>query len=475
MALNWRETLGTLLAQFEARAARSTGLNHLFVEVADHERNKMNGPEWFSRVANDVKVVDGQLKFEKWGVSKFCGLPSVGPSFREAKATETFAESDLRNVIRDISGVVRAVAVPMKLRQGYYCGLPTEEVSGFESLANAAATALTGSSNLSEHPFASDLTDIFRTPRGGVRYIFGEVPDAPKEFLSQGWGAGVLQFENGVLIDVPIAESAPDSSHWLLLLHRLGWRRIAGTGLRAERKAWKGNVSVALEMLNQDWSHYPEGISTKFADISKESFYSVLGTREAPLDLNVASVFAVQLLLGHLPAEEHSAQSQSKDRLHVEDVDSFAKVRDVNRSAVAGFLNEGYLDKSEDVIQTALESILGVPFHKKDWGGEGNDLYTANVVVNGARRPSAFMLKGNGLKNRTMEVKHCGKNGDQVIRLFQSPADLFVIQFVGNISESVIHHALGEIARLKTQNKETNLLIIDGQDTARLMHAYGML
>ncbi len=85
------------------------------------------------------------------------------------------------------------------------------------------------------------------------------------------------------------------------------------------------------------------------------------------------------------------------------------------------------------------------------------------------------MLKGNGLKNRVMEVKHCGKNGDQVIRLFQSPADLFVIQFVGTVSEAVIHQAHGEIARLKTQGKEAHFLIMNGQDTARVLHAYGKL
>jgi hypothetical protein len=164
-----------------------------------------------------------------------------------------------------------------------------------------------------------------------------------------------------------------------------------------------------------------------------------------------------------------------KERFHVEDIDSFQKVRDVNPQMVVGFLDNGYLDLGEEVVQMALEAILGVLFHKKDWGGETNDLYTANVLVNGCRRPTAFMLKGNGLKNRVMEVKHCGKNGDQVLRLFQSPAELFVIQFVGTIAESVIAQAHGEIARLKTQGKESHFLIMDGQDTARVLRAYGKL
>jgi hypothetical protein len=126
-------------------------------------------------------------------------------------------------------------------------------------------------------------------------------------------------------------------------------------------------------------------------------------------------------------------------------------------------------------VQQALEEILTVPLHKKDWGGEVNDLYTANVVVDGVRRPTAFLLKGNGLKSKLMKIKHCGKNGDQVVRLFQSPADLFVIQFVGNISEAVIQQAHGEAARLKTQGREAQFLILDGQDTARLLCAYGKL
>jgi len=195
-----------------------------------------------------------------------------------------------------------------------------------------------------------------------------------------------------------------------------------------------------------------------------------------------ASIYHQQLplYLTRLKAIRDSELSRYTDlpvqeRIHVEHVDSFAKVRDVNPSMVAGSMSDGYLDLPEDTIQLALEAILDVDIHKKDWGGEGNDLYTANVVVNGQRRPTAFLLKGNGLKNRVMEIKHCGKNGDQVIRLFQSPADLFVIQFVGNISESVIQHAHGEIARLKTQGKDAHLLIMNGQDTARLLLAYGKL
>ena len=172
---------------------------------------------------------------------------------------------------------------------------------------------------------------------------------------------------------------------------------------------------------------------------------------------------------------KNAGDTSAKERLFIDDIESFSKVRDVTTATVAPLLKGGYLDVAEDMVQNALEEILAVVLHKKDWGGEVNDLYTANVLVDGGRRATAFLLKGNGLTAKTMEIKHCGKNGDQVVRLFQSPADLFVIQFVGNISEAVIQHAHGEIARQKTQGKEAHFLIVDGQDTARLLFAYGKL
>ena len=197
MAPDWRGTLRTLLTQFEARAAQSRGLNHLFVEVADCDRSKLSGPKWFTPFPSKIEVVDGQPQFDKWDTSASRGLPGISPAFREPASNETFDNVDSQSAMRDRSGVVRAVATPVKLRQGFYCGARSEEVIGFESLANAAAAALAGSKELHEHVFASDLKDIFRIPRGGIRYVFGEIPTAPKEFISQGWRAGILQFEQG--------------------------------------------------------------------------------------------------------------------------------------------------------------------------------------------------------------------------------------------------------------------------------------
>jgi hypothetical protein len=164
-----------------------------------------------------------------------------------------------------------------------------------------------------------------------------------------------------------------------------------------------------------------------------------------------------------------------QDRLYVEDIDSFAKVRDMNPSIVAPFLSNGFLDLSENRVQLALEQILDVSFHRIDWPGEMNDLYTANTLVNGARRATAFLLKGPGIGRKEMQIGDCGKNGDQLVRLFTTPADLYIVQYVGPISDLLIKDVEGKIAAAKTAGKRVHFLIMDGQDTARLLHAYSKL
>jgi hypothetical protein len=171
----------------------------------------------------------------------------------------------------------------------------------------------------------------------------------------------------------------------------------------------------------------------------------------------------------------HYTDLPIQDRLYVEDIDSFQKVRDVNPAMVRHLVTNGYLASSEDEVQTALEQILEVPFHRKDWGGEINDLYTANVVVNGARRATAFLLKGPGIGKKVMEIADCGKRGDQIVRLFDTPADLFVIQYVGPIADLLIKDVQGKAANLRARGRDANFLIMDAQDTARVLHAYGKL
>jgi hypothetical protein len=81
-------------------------------------------------------------------------------------------------------------------------------------------------------------------------------------------------------------------------------------------------------------------------------------------------------------------------------------------------------------------------------------------------------VKGPGTKG-TLTIAKCGKHGDQIQRLFQSPAELFVIQYIGEIHERVVGEAKEKVENLRSKEKEAVVTIINGYDTARLLIAYG--
>ncbi len=165
--------------------------------------------------------------------------------------------------------------------------------------------------------------------------------------------------------------------------------------------------------------------------------------------------------------------SNQEMRIFIDNIDTFSNVTNYGPQSVALHLKKnGYFDVSENFIQQSLEEIMKESFHKVDWGGESNDLYTTNLKINGQRVATAFLLKGNGLDVKTMEIRHCGKNGNQILSLVKSPAELFIIQFVGNISESVIEDIRDKVELLRLKGKKAWYCIINGQDTARILKAY---
>jgi len=297
--MSWRETLQSIQGQFEAQAKRSDGLHHLFVEVADDERDRMKGPGWFVRDSL-IESNDGTafLQGGPWRVVQWSGLPGLHPRFRELQPEENTEGIPEDRIVRDRSGLARAVFEPMRLRSSYLCG-DHLGVQRFGALAEAASRVLSGASDLAEHEFTDDLTDLFRKPRGGVRYVFGEVTDPPPQFIARSWQAGMLLYEHGVLIDVPVSEDMPGVGHWLLLLHRLSWRHIPGSPLHGQRLAWHENTTVPFEwIIRKEFNQgLPDQWRNQFSQISTTSYYSLLGERERPLDVNLASVFAAQLLL----------------------------------------------------------------------------------------------------------------------------------------------------------------------------------
>jgi len=122
--------------------------------------------------------------------------------------------------------------------------------------------------------------------------------------------------------------------------------------------------------------------------------------------------------------------------------------------------------------QHILAFILDEEGEFKDWGGETSDLYSSKLIYKGKRQKVAFAFKGPALRTK-LTIAKMGKNGDQCPRLFQEPADIFVVQHCREI-DSAVHKLVETHAELKSiySNREIFYCLIDGQDSKRLVEAY---
>lgn len=152
-------------------------------------------------------------------------------------------------------------------------------------------------------------------------------------------------------------------------------------------------------------------------------------------------------------------------QLYLEDLQSFSKVKKVKR----GIVNSSI---SEAKFKEGIKGILNEKGKFTDWGGEKNDLLTTRVSYKGRRIATAFAFKGPGKKGKLVPGK-MGKNGDQIQRLFTSPVQLFVLQYWDQIDETV-YEQMQAFAKLKSILTSDSMyyLIIDGQDTGRIIQAY---
>jgi len=150
----------------------------------------------------------------------------------------------------------------------------------------------------------------------------------------------------------------------------------------------------------------------------------------------------------------------------VDDIDSFSRVRKIR-------IEPGdYTAIPETRFKKGIAKILGESGRFRDWGGERNDLYTSRVRVSDCRYPSAFAFKGPGTQGILTPGK-MGKNGDQIQRLFKTTASVFVVQYWGQVAESVAEQ-MEEFAKAKSAIEGVVVFfgVIDGDDSNRLLHAY---
>src|SRR3972149_3950478 len=101
-----------------------------------------------------------------------------------------------------------------------------------------------------------------------------------------------------------------------------------------------------------------------------------------------------------------------------------------------------------------------------------SERYACRVTFRGKRIGAAFAFKGRGTRKK-LTPRDMGKTGNQIQRLFTSPAELFFVQYVGQIDESVVEQMhTAAVSKSYSTGKEIYYGIIDGADTMRLITAY---
>lgn len=152
--------------------------------------------------------------------------------------------------------------------------------------------------------------------------------------------------------------------------------------------------------------------------------------------------------------------------ISIDDIDSFKKAWKI------GSTDEIPKSVSEKRFREGIKAILGEAGKFTDWPGERNDLFTGRLLINGKRVASSFIFKGPGTKGKLTPGK-LGKKGDQVQRLFESPGSVFLVQYHGQIDETVLK-LMESLALNKSLMTGRAVIygLIDGQDSNRIFQAY---
>lgn len=125
----------------------------------------------------------------------------------------------------------------------------------------------------------------------------------------------------------------------------------------------------------------------------------------------------------------------------------------------------------EHAVKELLCGLLGEYDIPRDWGGEESDVFSANLTVDGKRHTGAFLLKGPA-RFHPMKPTDLGKNGDQLYRLFNIPAQVYVVQHCHAIGAAVRKQAEA-FALARTFVSPCRYVFMDGLTTARLLRAHG--
>jgi hypothetical protein len=154
----------------------------------------------------------------------------------------------------------------------------------------------------------------------------------------------------------------------------------------------------------------------------------------------------------------------------IDSIENFRKTRSLKPNRLPKGISPPRLP--EKVFKAGAANILGNRGTFKDWGGEKNDLYTTHLKIKGTRYGSSIGFKGPGTKGTLVPGK-MGKNGDQIQRLFDSDAQVFLVQYEGAIAESVTQQLKALAVNKSVQDRRPVFYgIIALEDSYRLRIKY---
>jgi|GEM_PF-499267 len=202
----------------------------------------------------------------------------------------------------------------------------------------------------------------------------------------------------------------------------------------------------------------------------KDSFYAqnkktimrLVNNREALTRFPTKTNPTLRLGSIHVSFPRHLVRAR---QITIDDIGSFSRVRGHPS-------NLALHPVKESMFKEGLKTVLGEKGTFQDWGGETDDLFSTRLVIRRERKSVAFGLKGRGTTG-ILTPRKMGKRGDQIQRLFRAPADVFIVQYGGQIDESIIEQMkYMAIAKSVSEQREIYFGVIDGQDTLRIIGSY---
>lgn len=156
-------------------------------------------------------------------------------------------------------------------------------------------------------------------------------------------------------------------------------------------------------------------------------------------------------------------------RVYPQQIDAFARIERSPQPTAAELKAIEAMPEAD--VKQAFADIVGEPYVTKDWGGEKSDLQTTRLTIDGEPTSTAFIFKGPSVPG-PLHPANMGKRGDQLIRAFEEPVDLIVVQHCNKIENTVVRMTEG---LAYDPRRPRRYCIIDGADTAQILSAYGRL